>query len=401
MPTVESYAQFGGVHPETAAVANTLAALGIRGPRDGAPLSEALVLAVGGGLGAGYILWEFKEHGARVLVLGFRNRWQYPVQYLQNLCDRLGVPAEFFETGGRRAATDRLDAALSAGIPAIAWVDRAHMPYLGMPAALKGHIGHVVTVYGAEGGRALLDDLALQPFSVPLDTLADGRARISSYKNRLLVLGRPPGPIDLAAALLAGLRDCADHLAQPSDSFSLPTFRKWARTLTDAKATKGWPAVFADGSGLLGALGSIYEGVALLGQGGGALRSLYAEALADANVILGRPALSAVAEQYRALASAWDAFAEEALPDTIPACADLRRLLRERHRLLMAGGEGALAETAPLTAANHGLQAGHRRSFPAGPGERGELFAALGARLGTIYRAEVEANAALRAAVAE
>ena len=44
----------------------------------GEPLTEAAIMGIGGGLGAGYILWEFKRHGAPVLTLGFRNRWRYP-----------------------------------------------------------------------------------------------------------------------------------------------------------------------------------------------------------------------------------------------------------------------------------------------------------------------------------
>ena len=36
-------------------------------PHTGQPLSEAMVLGAGGGLGAGYILWEFKAHD--------RGRW--------------------------------------------------------------------------------------------------------------------------------------------------------------------------------------------------------------------------------------------------------------------------------------------------------------------------------------
>ena len=45
----------GGLHPDTAAIANVLA-------HHGADVSEAMVLGAGGGLGAGYILWEFEAH---------------------------------------------------------------------------------------------------------------------------------------------------------------------------------------------------------------------------------------------------------------------------------------------------------------------------------------------------
>ena len=74
----EEYQLTGGVHPDTHAIAGVLANRGLLDPHSGRPLSEAMVLGVGGGLGAGYILWEFKAHDLRSLVLGFRNSWQYP-----------------------------------------------------------------------------------------------------------------------------------------------------------------------------------------------------------------------------------------------------------------------------------------------------------------------------------
>ena len=55
----------GGVHPETATIANVLANQGVVSGLTGQPLTEAAILGIGGGLGAGYILWEFKSHGGR------------------------------------------------------------------------------------------------------------------------------------------------------------------------------------------------------------------------------------------------------------------------------------------------------------------------------------------------
>lgn len=46
----------GGTHPETSACANAFANRGIVDPISGQPISEGLVLGIGGGLGAGYIL---------------------------------------------------------------------------------------------------------------------------------------------------------------------------------------------------------------------------------------------------------------------------------------------------------------------------------------------------------
>ena len=65
-PVVDhGYRLRGGVHPDTAAVANVLAHHGVVAGHTGEPLSEAMVLGIGGGLGAGYILWEFESRGRR------------------------------------------------------------------------------------------------------------------------------------------------------------------------------------------------------------------------------------------------------------------------------------------------------------------------------------------------
>ena len=65
----------GLLHPNSASLATVLATRGVVSPLTGAPLSEALIHGIGGGVGAGYILWEFESHrgGGRVLVLAFTN----------------------------------------------------------------------------------------------------------------------------------------------------------------------------------------------------------------------------------------------------------------------------------------------------------------------------------------
>jgi len=276
MPPLPTYTHFGGRHPETAALTNTLAASGVRNPRTGQRYTEAMLLGVGGGLGAGYILWEFNEHKAKVLVLGWRANWQYPQRFMRTAWERLNVGAAERETGSRATALKELQAALDAGTPPVAWVDRAHMPYLQLPEQLKGHIGHLVAVAGLEpDGAVLVDDLAAVPFRVPAVAFADARARIGSFKNRLLL--PQPGDtaaVDLPAAIRAGLSDCADNLESKSDSFSLPTIAKWARMMTDKKNKKGWPNLFPRPRGLYGLLKSVFEGVELTGTGGGGLRGL-------------------------------------------------------------------------------------------------------------------------------
>lgn len=295
----------GGVHPDSAAIAAVLA-------HDGAEVSEAMVLGVGGGLGAGFILWEFEAHGAPTLVLGFRNSWQYPDRWMRNTLDRLRVPFSMHETSGAKRAASTLDEALAAGRPALVTVDRTEIGYWHLPASTSGHLGgHPVVVHTIDGDRVRIDDRNLAPLSVPRERLDAARARVVSYKHRLVVT--EPAAVHeevLREAVRAGLADAADHLASPSDSFGLPAWRKWSRMLVAPRGAKAWSNVFAGGRGLAGALLSAYEAIEPVGSDGGHLRGLYADFLDEAAALLEEPRLSEAAVAYRGLAERWHALAE-------------------------------------------------------------------------------------------
>ncbi len=387
----------GGVHPETAAVANVLAHLGVTAGHTGEPLSEAMVLGVGGGLGAGYILWEFQAHRVRILVLGFRNQWQYPDRWTAKTLERLGVRAQFLTTGGARAAAAHLDAALDRGLPAIAWIDQQLIGHWHQPAFLEGHFGYPLVVYRREDDRVWIDDRNLATLSVARPTLDAARARIGSYRNRLVVMepGVTVGADRLRAAVAAGLAECAEHLSRPSDSFSLPAWRKWARLLTDTRNAKAWPRVFADPSGLTGALVSAYEGVEPIGTDGGNLRELFAAFLDEAAVLLDRPELGGLARTFRDIAAAWHDFAEAVLPGEQPAFAAIRHQLAALHAAVVAEGEAGVDAARAAAAELWALRGRYRAETPMDAADTAALFADLSARLSAIHRAETDAIARL------
>ena len=373
----------GGVHPDTAAVANVLAHHGVVAGHTGEPLSEAMVLGIGGGLGAGYILWEFESRGGAILVLGFRNRWQYPDRWMKAVLERLAVPAAHLETGGARTAARQLDEALAAGRPALATIDCQSIGYWHLPAELEGRGGYPVVVYAIDDDVAHVDDRGLAPRTVERSVLDAARGRVGSYRNRLCVI--EPDRDELPVALLrdavrAGLADAAEHLASRSDSFGLEAWRKWARMMTGQQA-KAWPRVFASGRGLAGALLSTYEGIQPVGLDGGHLRDLYADFLDEAAALLEEPALAEAAVGWRDAAARWQALADAALP-----FGRLRELLAEVHGTVVEGGDAtdAAAELWDL-----------RRSLDeAPPVDTGELFPAMGALLEEIYEAEAAASGA-------
>lgn len=383
---LNTYTQFGGVHPESAAFTNVLAAHGLQ-------LSEALIFGIAGGIGAGYILWEFQEQQARILVLGLHHLWNYPVRYYQALADRLQVRVVMPEWGGRKAAADRLQQALDEGRPAIAWVDRAYLPYLQLPESMQGHIGHLISVCGAEQGKVWVDDRASAPFQVDLETFNDARGRISSYKRRLLLI-ESRDELDLTKAIQDGLSACVDYLSSDSESFSLPALRKWAKLMTDRKNKKGWSTVFADRQGLYNTLRSLFEELAL-NSGAGGLRGLYADFLEEAAGLIDREGLRTVAALYRDLGSRWDRLAESALPDEIEPLLEAKQWLKQRHALLMQGGDN-WEQSRAITTDLRKISSVYNRQFPADDTAINRLFESISTQLNEIYQAEVRAVAALR-----
>jgi Butirosin biosynthesis protein H, N-terminal/Domain of unknown function (DUF4872) len=395
--TPAGYRMRGGLHPETATLANVLANQGVVSGLTGEPLTEAAVLGIGGGLGAGYILWEFKGHGAPILTLGFRNQWQYPwiPGWTGKTLDRLGIEPDVHETGGANAARAALDARLDAGLPVITWIDLQSVGTWGLPQAMEGHFGLVVVVLGRDAdGSYLVDDRGRNPFRVSPAVMAAARGRVGSFKHRILALRTTPGPIPaerLRAAMRAGLEDQVDHLRSPSDSFSLPAWRKWARLLTDARNAKAWPRVFADGRGLFGSLSAIHEHVdGRVGPWGGHLRELSAASLDEAAVALDNPALGDAARAWRGVADRWEELADAAVPADLDGAADAVAAVETLHDAVMTGEPGRSRVTAAAETA-WAIRDRYADAFPLPRDRIAAILEDLGDRLGAIHQAEVEA----------
>lgn len=395
--TVGGYRLRGGVHPESASVANVLAHHGVRS--GGAELTEALVFGAAGGPGAGYILWEFAHDDSRPVVIGFSAQWQYHDRALLASLERLGVPARVHRTGGRVGAGRVLAECLAEDRPAIVWPDRMQLGYRHLPATMDGMGGHPVVVHGCSGEDYLVDDRTLARLSVPGDELDAARARVGSYRN-LLVAPEPAGDVPvpvLQAALRSGIADCAARLGGTSTSFALPAWRKWSRLMTDAKAAKGWPQVFDDGRGLVDALASIWEGASPAGMTGGHLRDLAAEMLDQAGPVLDVP-LGTAAAAWREAAAAWQHVADTALPIDVPAFARIRELTAAVQESITAEGDAGRDAAATDAAELWALRAGLSADPPLSGSERTDLFAALAGALERVHAAERAAVGELPAA---
>jgi hypothetical protein len=389
----------GGNEPETSACANAFANRGITDPVTGQPISEGLVLGVGGGLGAGYILWEFnatKGTDRKVVTLGFRNQWQYPDRWYAKVCQRLGVAVQIHETTGVAKARQLLDQAIDDGIPAITFVSTADLPYWHLPTEQSGWWGYPITVYGKEGDRYLVDDRNVGRLTIGADDLAAARSRIPSYKNRVVVADPAASELDeeqLVAGVRAGVEEQLAHLSEKSTSFSLPAFDKWARMLTDTKNAKSWSKVFADGDGLVDALVSVCEQVEDRGQFGGSLRGLYSEFLDHAGRLL-HVDLSEPAGACMVAAERWLEVA--AVCRSVPVVNEASRLSRMRRD---AVEQGDIGDEAARQAARQ-MAGVLDSSDTIGPGEVTDLFSDLADAVQTAAGAERDALELLRAAVA-
>lgn len=395
----KSYALRGGTHPETAALSNTLANAGVAS--EGKPLTEELILGIGGGLGAGYILWQFKGHPP-VVTLGFRNRWQYPDRWLLEACSRLGIEPTVHETSGHVTAMRTLREALSTEGPRpLVWIDAQEIGYWHLPERFSGMAGYPVVVIEEGGGRFLIDDRNSAPLSVDESTLQAARGRVPSYRNRLVTF---PSPAEIpmrivVEAIESGLEDQVRHLGSGSDSFSLPAWRKWARLVTDTKNKKGWGSVFADQRGLFGVLLSIYESVESSGFGGGSLRGMYTAFLDTAADVSARPSLGRVAALYRDLDEQWAGLADRVAPRDVEPFGIARGLIDRLHEQVLDGGD-AEAPEAQITAkemwrlrdARDGAPLLDEKAFEA-------LLLELGDDIYALYEAERRAAAELGAAI--
>ena len=394
---ITGYDHFGGIHPETATIANCLRYLGVENPATGKPFSEAMLFGIAGGLGACYILWEFKEYNRPVVVFGFQNTFNYPVRYVTKLCERLNVTPEFHETGGMKKARATLDDALAANRPAILWLERELLDYYNRDPGDTGWFSWVVTACGYDptADAYTLDDTGARPFTVPSASLVASRQRVPSFKNRLLLLS-PMEAMDLPAAIREGIQGNIEYLGSKSTSFALPTLRKWARMLTDTKNAKGWPTVFAEGKCLFSGLASVYEGIMHEGSDGTALRGMYADFLAEAAVILKSPALDEAASAYRALGAKWEALAEMAIDPAVEPLAAARAILDGREAAIKTGGDDQADAIVGLGKEFEAMRPALDADFPRDEAWIGDLFARMQSQLNDIYAHEMAALDLLR-----
>ena len=384
-----------GIHPPTAALTKILEFKGVVNPITEEPFSEAMLLGIGGGLDAGYILFQFSHLPNPMLVLGFRNQWNNTQAFLEYLTDSLRLGVDFLEFDDRNAAQEGLQNVIKEEKLAIVWVDKAHLPHHQLPESLKGYINHQVAVYARDGRlwRLYLDDLTTQPVEIREKMFTEARANLS-HSNFLMMVYESAGDInaqELREAIIEGLRTCAIRLTRPMKTIGISNLETWAEKLTDRHDREGWPQIFRDQEGLFPVLSTVYESIKLNGTGGFALRKLYADFLHEAAGLLSNPALNAVAGQYLQLANHWSSLAENALPSKKPAFDRYKSLLNKKYK---AYHDHDLETYKKTINDLQGLKTKIVAEFPMDGFETNQLFNRLSSQVKLI--AELEMSAAYR-----
>lgn len=380
-----------GKHPETAALVRLLAHAGISGP-DGASPCEALALGLGGGIGAACFTFEYKGHAASFYIATrCEPQYAYGADFVKTAAERFGATCTIAESTSPAAAAKKLVAQVARG-PAIAWVDLASLPWsrrLGGAADL-GAMPHVVVVESIDDAGAIVRDTPARPFAIALSQLATARKKLRVGKHRLLSLEAGPAPNwraelgEAIAACAAGLRGRTKIKGPMAKNFGVGGLRRWVKALSDPRDAKAWTRVFPPAEAA-GGLAWTRHWIEHAGTGGGGFRPMYAEFLGIAKAVMKKPALDAIARDYRTLGTAWSAFATATLPDSVPALAAIRIAQDARHAAFV---DGDLDATAAAEDRVDAALAEAKRAPPLDAGELRAHYAALAKQLGSIVELE-------------
>ena len=345
MPILANYHHFAGRHWETGTLHNYYAYRGVKAPHTGQPYSEALFLGISGGIVMGYFTFAYEGHDPHVALLT-RNTFDP----LDTMLARLGVVQEVRQTSKLEKGVSNLLDTLADGLPAIVWVDMWSLPYNLLLDEKGMWLMYSVLVYGYDevADQVWIADRANVPLTVTTAELATARGRVKQDKYRILVLDLPD-PEKLAAAVTAGIWDCINlYTEKPpkgaAHNFGLQAFQHWADLLTKPKQRMSWEKEFPVGAKFYAGLTSTFSRLGAVGINGEADRPLYATFLEEAGVILNKPALTEVAQQFRQSGAAWRTLGTILLPDAIPPFQATRLFMERKRQLFVEQGDASRQE---------------------------------------------------------
>jgi len=312
---INRFHEFGGKHCETASLKKLLDFQGL-------PISEEMLLGLGGGVG--FIYWHMRKMPSPFIG----TRYSKDENFLVTICKRLGARATVTETSSPKKGYDELKAILKTGDAAICYCDMAYLPYFALPE-IAHFGGHAFVVFGLDekNGEVYVSDRASKPVKVSLEDLQKARgSRFPPFppKHKLLKIEYPHKIAHLEKGIVESVRDCYTNMLKPPiRNIGLTGMQKWADTVMK------WPQQFK-GSSFCSCLFNAFLYIEIGGTGGSAFRTMYAKFLEEASIILDNPDLRNVAQMFRESAQAWSQIALSALPNSWSTLKRIRELTIEK-----------------------------------------------------------------------
>jgi hypothetical protein len=369
MPTIKTYAQFGGLHYETGPVRDVLAHLGVLAPHTSQPLSEAMLMGISGGAVFGYFLFAYKGFDPMLSLIS-RNTFDP----LETLLTRLALPREVKQTTDAKKAEANLIEALESNQPAIVWADLFSLPYNAITYDEAWWAMQPLVVYGYEKDTVHIADRSHAPLTASRADFNKARARIKKDKFRLMTLAAP-NLTKLKDAVQKGIWQCVQlYTEKPpkgaKTNFGFEAYRHWANMLTNTRNTQSWERFFPAGFALWSALvghglnPGLVGWVHTWGFGDGFERGAYADFLDEAAALLKRPKLKTAASFFRESRGAWLELTCAAMPDDVPLCREARELIIKRHSLFVQQGNASIGERLAISKRLGEIRAAAAQSFP-------------------------------------
>lgn len=239
----------GGVHDQTSALRDLLAADRIEAPHTGLPPSEALLLGLGGGIGAAVFTFQYQGHLPHLYVeTRCTPQFAYDLAFVQRAAAGLGLSLTVTTATSAKAATKALDAVLAAGRPALCLVDANTLPHHAGTKGM-GALPWVVVVHDQRGDMVSITDRTPVRFEISRASLDAARASYAKGKNAVASL--QPGNTGsltagkLTAGIRAGIHYCVEELAGREvkkgfgGNFGLRALDKWIAELSRKGRTVG------------------------------------------------------------------------------------------------------------------------------------------------------------------
>jgi hypothetical protein len=401
MAVLENYNQFDGLHWETGSVRNYFAYRGVNAPHTEKPYTEALLMGISGGVVMGYFSFAYEGYDP-ILAILTRNTFDP----LDTLLERLGVVQHLQHTSKPEKGLTNLIDTLENGEPAIVWADMFSLPYNAHPLEEKmwGMMPLVVYGYDEQRDTVWIADRAHVPLTITTAELAEARSRVKKTKFRILTLD-PPNQDKLPSAVQKGIWDCiqlfTDRPPKGSKSnFGFAAYNQWSELLTKPKLKQSWANVFPPGRKMYAGLTSGFTRITTFGNDGYAERDKYADFLDEASVILDRPALQEVANQFRKSATAWNELGIALLPDEPPVFKETRELELRKHQCFLTQGNAGLPEILQINKRLDEIKVQVTEDFPLTGVEVTAMYENLRSHVLKIHDIELEAVAALQDAMA-